>query len=98
MLSLKLDLIFNQRSNILQTTYDQSGYIKDWISELSFDVNRIFLKYLEDTHGIDTNPESGSFSFDLYCNAEQGANGEYFSDDIGTRVIVRRIFNSNATL
>merc|ERR1711915_1073839 len=73
------------------TTYDQSGFIQDWISELSFDVNAMFLKYLADTHGIDTNPESGSFSFDLYCNAEQGVNGEYFSDDIGTRVTVQLI-------
>ena len=56
----------------MQTVYDTSGYIKDWYSELSFDVDEKFLNYLADTHGIDVNPESGEFSFDLGTTAGRG--------------------------
>jgi len=78
------------------TSHDPSGYIKDWTSELSFEINENFMNYLAETHGIDINPESGSFTFDLDCNADQGTNGDYFSDDVGTRITVRRVYNSNA--
>ena len=53
------------------------------------------MNYLADSHGIDTNPESGEFSFDLECNVEQGTNGEYNSERVYTRVNVKRIYNSN---
>jgi len=76
-------------------TYDTTGYIQDWVSELSFEVNEQFMNYLVDSHGIDTNPESGEFSFDLECNVEQGTNGEYNSERVYTRVNVKRIYNSN---
>jgi len=77
------------------SAYDNSGYIKDWYSELSFDVNENFMNYLADTHSIDVNPESGEFTFDLDCNVDQGPNGEYSSERVGTRVTVRRVYNSN---
>lgn len=78
------------------STYDPSGYVKDWVSELSFDVNENFMNYLADTHGIDTNPETGEFTIDLDCVVEQGTNGEYNSERVSTRVTVRRVYNSNA--
>jgi len=77
------------------TAYDNSGYIKDWYSELSFDVNENFMNYLAETHSIDVNPESGEFTFDLDCNVEQGPSGEYSSERVGTRVTLRRVYNSN---
>jgi len=77
-------------------THDATGYITDWVSELSFEINDQFMEYLINTHGIDVNPESGEFSFDLECVSEQGTNGEYFSDNVNTRVTVKRIYNSNA--
>ena len=80
---------------VLQTVYDTSGYIKDWYSELSFDVDEKFLNYLADTHGIDVNPESGEFTFDLDCNVEQRPIGDYSSERVGTRVTLRRVYNSN---
>jgi len=71
-------------------THDSAGYIRDWVSELSFDVNTQFLEYLALNHGIDTNPESGEISFDLDCLVDQK---DYSSERIGTRVVVRRIYN-----
>ena len=53
------------------------------------------MNYLADTHSIDVNPESGEFTFDLDCNVEQGPNGEYSSERVGTRVTLRRVYNSN---
>ena len=54
--------------------YDPSGYIKDWVSDLTFDVNNDFMNYLSNTHGINVNPGSGSFDFDLDCNVNQVRN------------------------
>ena len=54
------------------------------------------MNYLADTHGIDTNPETGEFTIDLDCVVEQGTNGEYNSERVSTRVTVRRVYNSNA--
>ena len=56
---------------IFQDTHGSSGIVYDWESEISFTVNREFLDYLESEHGIDTNPQSGSFSFDLECDTIQ---------------------------
>eukprot|EP00092_Neocalanus_flemingeri_P039239 GFUD01042718.1.p1 GENE.GFUD01042718.1~~GFUD01042718.1.p1 ORF type:complete len:383 (+),score=84.20 GFUD01042718.1:162-1310(+) len=77
-------------------THDATGYIKDWVSEFSFEVNEEFMAYLAETHSIDVNPESGEFTFDLDCIVDQGTNGEYNSERVNTRVNVKRIYNSNA--
>ena len=79
----------------MQTVYDRSGYIKDWYSELSFDGDEKFLNYLVDNHGIDVNPKSGEFTFDLDCNVEQRPIRDYSSERVGTRVTLRRVYNSN---
>lgn len=76
-------------------TYDVNGLVYDWESELRFTVDGEFLDYLYNEHGIDTNPESGEFSFDLECNANQGTNGEYYSERVYTRVTVKRIYDSD---
>jgi len=76
-------------------THDPSGLVFDWVSELSWEVNREFLDYLDQNHNIDVNPSSGEFTFDLECNADQGNNGEYYSEISTTRVRVTRIYDSD---
>jgi len=83
--------LFNIRDNS-DITYDQGGYIKDMVSEMRFDVNDEFMDYLYNTHGIDPNPENGEINFDLECNVEQGASGEYNSESIRTRFNVKRVY------
>ena len=80
---------------MLQFTHDPSGLVFDWVSELSWEVNREFLDYLDQNHNIDVNPSSGEFTFDLECNADQGNNGEYYSEISTTRVRVTRIYDSD---
>ena len=76
-------------------THDPSGLVYDWVSELSWEVNREFLDYLDQNHNIDVNPSSGEFTFDLECNADQGNNGEYYSEITTTRVRVTRVYDSD---
>jgi len=73
-------------------THDPNGYIKDWQSDIDFEVSTDFLNYLFNTHSININPENGQFSFDLTCHASQGDNGEYHEEDITTRITVRRVY------
>merc|ERR1712012_407811 len=75
-------------------THGSSGIVYDWESEISFTVDREFLDYLESEHGIDTNPQSGSFSFDLECDTIQGQNGEYWNERITTRINVNKVYDS----
>ena len=83
---------------VAQFTHDPSGLVFDWVSELSWEVNREFLDYLDQNHNIDVNPSSGEFTFDLECNADQGNNGEYYSEISTTRVRVTRIYDSDERL
>jgi len=76
-------------------THDPNGYIKDWQSDIDFEVSTEFLDYLFNTHSININPENGQFSFDLTCHASQGDNGEYHEEDITTRITVRRVYFSD---
>lgn len=78
--------------------YDQEGLIEDTISELDFDVNQELLDYLYSEHAIDINPQSGDFSFDLECYAEQGNNGEYSKMDEKVTVKVTKLYDSDALL
>ena len=55
-------------------THDPNGYIKDWQSDIDFEVSTEFLDYLFNTHSININPENGQFSFDLTCHASQVSN------------------------
>jgi len=73
-------------------THDPNGYIKDWQSDIDFEVSTEFLDYLFNTHSININPENGQFSFDLTCHASQGDNGEYHEEDITTRITVKRVY------
>lgn len=75
-------------------SHGNSGLVYDWISEIEFTVDANFLMYLHTEHGIDVNPESGEFTFDLECNADQLNTG--YSDRAYTRVSVRRIYNSGS--
>jgi len=76
-------------------THDPNGYIRDWQSDIDFEVSTDFLNYLVNTHSINVNPENGQFSFDLTCHASQGDNGEYHEEDITTRITVRRVYFSD---
>lgn len=76
------------------TIHDYWEYIRDWVSELSFDVDTQFLDYLALNHGIDTNPESGEIIFDLDCHVDQE---DYASERVGVTVVVRRIYNPSGT-
>lgn len=75
-------------------THDPNGYIRDWQSDIDFEVGTDFLNFLANTHGINVNPENGQFSFDLTCHATQGDNGEYHEEDLTTRITVRRVYFS----
>ena len=79
--------------NVLQSSHDPSGYVKDKYSEIRFEVNSDFLLYLQDNHNINVNPESGQFSFDLSCEAKQGSNGEYSTEEVRTRINVNRVYH-----
>ena len=52
-------------------SHDPNGYIRDWQSDIDFEVSTDLLNYLGNTHGINVNPENGQFSFDLTCHATQ---------------------------
>ena len=52
-------------------THDPNGYIRDWQSDIDFEVSTDLLNYLVNTHSINVNPENGQFSFDLTCHASQ---------------------------
>ena len=52
-------------------SHDPNGYIRDWQSDIDFEVSTELLNYLANTHGINVNPENGQFSFDLTCHATQ---------------------------
>jgi len=80
--------VFTVRENP-GATYDDEGYIRDKVSSLDFTVDRKFLEYIESTHGIDTNPSSGQFSFDLTCDVDQG---EYGNERITNTITVRRVY------
>ena len=69
------------------------GYVRDRYSEIEFEVNEYFLNNLRDNHNIDVNPESGQFTFDLTCKSDQGENGEYYSEEVRTRITVHRTFH-----
>lgn len=82
------DNIFDVRDTT-GATYDDEGYIQDKVSQLSFDIDRDLLAYLENNHGIDVNPSNGEFSFDLSCDADQG---DYGNDRISTTINVKRVY------
>jgi len=82
------DNIFNTRDTS-GATYDDEGYIQDKVSQLTFDIDRDLMAYLENNHGIDVNPSSGEFSFDLSCDADQG---DYGNDRITTTINVKRVY------
>jgi len=75
------------------SSHDPSGYVKDRYSEIQFEVNSDFLLYLQDNHNINVNPESGQFSFDLTCEVKQGPNGEYYTEEVRTRINVNRVYH-----
>ena len=100
----KSDNIF-KISESESSSYDPTGYIKDYTSDISFTVDQNFMAYLQETHGIDVNPSSGQFTFELGCRTQQvrevevwGANhtvvqgsGEYSDEKISTTVTIRRV-------
>ena len=55
-------------------SHDPNAYIRDWQSDIDFEVGTEFLNYLANSHGINVNPENGQFSFDLTCHASQVGN------------------------
>ena len=76
---------------ILQESHDPNGLVVDQLSSLSFQVNNEFLNVLMDTNFIDTNPQTGTFWFDLVCQAHQGDDYSSVIGEISsTRIIVHR--------
>ena len=52
-------------------SYGYNNVIQDMESTLKITVNQDFLARLRYKHNVDTNPESGDFSFDIHCEVEQ---------------------------
>ena len=76
---------------ILQESHDPNGLVVDQLSSLSFEINNDFLNELQDTYHIDTNPQTGTFEFDLFCLAYQGDDyGGFFGEMSSTRIVVHR--------
>jgi len=73
------------------SSYDRNGYIKDFQSDIDFEVNGDLMRYLSETHGVNVNPSNAEFDFDLECLVTHGANGEYGEERTRTTVTVKRI-------
>ena len=75
---------------ILQESHDPNGLVVDQLSSLNFEVNEEFLNELQETYDIDTNPQTGTFEFDLVCLAHQGEDYGSFGKMSSTRIVVHR--------
>jgi hypothetical protein len=84
--NLSSSSIFNITNYYEHDNYPEHEYVWNWVSNLSFKINKEFLDYLKETQNVDINFDNGSITFNLDCKVEQRMFG--YKEIVTKKIVV----------